>query len=164
MSVTPKEGEEVLLNGEMRKMARILVIDDDSGVRSMLRCMFERSGYEVITASDGKEGLSICHSVGVDLVITDIFMPVQDGFETILRIRKELPRLKIVVISGGGKGMKPDGYLHMANAFGSQCVFKKPFNRNEMLKAVRDLLGEQCHDKKSDHNNSILTGKFDRVR
>lgn len=123
-------------------MARILVIDDDREVRSMLRDMFERSGYEVITAPDGKEGLTICHNVGADLVVTDLFMPVQNGLLTIRKIRNDLPELKVIAISGGGKGMEPDGCLNMAKILGAYHVVKKPFKRKEMLKLVHDLLAE----------------------
>jgi len=125
---------------EPNPQRRILVIDDEAQIRDMLGQMLTREGYEVIHASNGKEGMKICREQKIDLIITDIIMPEKDGIEMILEIRLHLPHLKVIAISGGGR-LGPDGYLEMAKKLGAQRAFFKPFNRKEILDAVHELVG-----------------------
>ena len=120
-------------------MARILVIDDDRQVRTMLRTMLELEGYEVEDAPDGKEGLELFHRKPADLIITDIIMPEKDGMEIIIEMRRELPDVKIIAISGGGH-IIPDHYLDSAELFGAVRTFAKPIERKEFLEAVKEIL------------------------
>jgi len=120
-------------------MASILIIDDDSGFRKMIRHMLEKEGYQVLEASDGNEGIEVYHSKKVDLVITDIFMPEKEGIETIIDLRRDNPDVKIIAVSGGGWKGDFDA-LKIAEAFGVQKAFEKPFERDEMLKTVSRLL------------------------
>ena len=64
-------------------MARILVIDDDPDTRAMLELTLKSAGYEVISAADGREGVARQCTSPADLVITDLYMPNQEGLETI---------------------------------------------------------------------------------
>src|SRR2546422_7952751 len=82
-------------------MARIILIDDEDAVRRTVRLALERAGHQVLEASDGEAGLKLLAQSGADLVITDIFMPGQDGIVTVRRIRKESPGVKVIAISGG---------------------------------------------------------------
>ena len=70
---------------------RILVIDDDAIFRELVRTILTSKGFVVEEASDGKEGMKAVHSSPLDIVITDIFMPEQDGFEVIRKLRQEFP-------------------------------------------------------------------------
>ena len=120
-------------------MARILVIDDDAQVRSMLRTMLELEGYEVEDAPDGNEGLKLFRQKSADLVVTDIIMPEKDGMEIIIEMRREFADVKIIAISGGGH-IIPDHYLDSAELFGAVRTFTKPIERKEFLEAVKELL------------------------
>ncbi len=82
-------------------MVRILLIDDDDDFRSMLRMALEQDGYVVEEARNGLEGSQRQRTEPVDLVITDILMPEQEGLETIQALRQEFPEIKIIAISGG---------------------------------------------------------------
>ena len=75
-----------------------------------------------------------------DLVITDIFMPEQEGLETIKELKHDFPAVKIIVISGGGAGLKPEPYLKIAGQFGANKTLTKPFKRDDILRAVKELL------------------------
>lgn len=121
-------------------MARILVIDDDEQIRIMFRNMLERDGYEVICASNGKEGIRLYRENPADLIITDLIMPEKDGMEIIMELKRDFPEVKLIAVSGGGH-IKPDEYLSIANLLGAQCSFTKPFERDEILKAVKELMG-----------------------
>ena len=120
-------------------MARILIIDDEPQIRSMLTLMLEREGYEVVEASDGVAGIKIYRQNPVDLIITDLIMPNKDGIGMIIDLKKEFPDVKIIAMSGGGLN-KPDGYLKGAKKLGAACTLTKPIDREEMLKAVKDTL------------------------
>jgi len=123
-------------------MARILLIDDDEGFRSMLQRTLQRAGYEVVASGSGKEGLDLLSRVRVDLVLTDIIMPDMDGLEIIQRLRQTQPSLKIIAISGGGR-KKPDSYLKCAQLFGALAVLTKPLDNQQLFASIEAAL---CSD------------------
>jgi len=120
-------------------MIRILVIDDDLQIREMLTKFSERAEYEVLAAPDGKAALKLHSANPVDLIITDIVMPEEDGLETIMELRRRFPEVKIIAISGGGK-IEANKYLDIAKVMGAQRAFSKPFELAELLEAIRELL------------------------
>ena len=121
-------------------MAKILIIDDEEQVRLYLRSILEPEGHEVVEAPDGKVGLQLYREEPVDLIITDVFMPEKEGLETIRELRSEYPEVKIIAISGGGRTGNLD-FLPLAKTFGALRTLAKPFDRQEMLDAVQEVLG-----------------------
>ncbi len=122
-------------------MHTILIIDDDAQIRSMLKKMVKREGYQVITAKDGKEGVRIFESAAIDLVITDLIMPEQEGIETIIALKQKNTQVKIIAISGDGK-VNSISYLDMATKLGAQRAFTKPVDRKELIASIQLLLTE----------------------
>ena len=122
-------------------MPRVLVIDDDERIRSLLRAILEREGYEVETAVDGAQGLNFFRKNPADLVITDILMPEKEGLETIRELCEEFPDAKIIAISGGGSLAHPAVYLELCKKFGALRTFQKPVDRHELVTAVREIIG-----------------------
>jgi len=120
-------------------MARILIIDDEPQIRSMLKLMLERDGYEVVEAPDGVEGISVYRQNPADLIITDLIMPNKDGIGMIIDLKKEFPEVKIIAMSGGGLN-KPDGYLKGAKKLGASYTLTKPIDREEILRVVAAIL------------------------
>jgi len=123
-------------------MALILLIEDDYNLRSVLMMALEKSGHEVIEASDGKIGIEEFRKCPADLVITDIIMPEKDGIEVILILRKEFPDVKIIAISGGGRG-HADLYIDQAEKLGATRGLLKPFLISELLDEVGEVLGNK---------------------
>ena len=121
-------------------MARILVIDDDDAVRSAVRRILEPLGHEVQEADDGAAGLTLLAGKGADLVITDIFMPGQDGIVTVRRIRKEFPDVKMIAMSGGDSSGRMD-LRQDAVLLGAAASLRKPFEREDLMRAVAAVLG-----------------------
>ena len=115
---------------------KILVIDDDHMVRYALSRILQRSGYDVVTASDGKRGRMLVREELPDVVITDIIMPEQEGIETIGLLRHQYPQMKIIAISGGGRIRNVD-FLEMARSLGADDVISKPFEADELLDRLR---------------------------
>jgi len=121
-------------------MKRILVIDDEEQILNLLKAMFENEGYMVDTSTNGHNGLVCINNNLPDLIICDIVMPVKEGIETIIEIKKKYPSIKIIAISGGGKNNLQD-YLLMAKSIGASKTLSKPFRRKEILDAVEELIG-----------------------
>jgi len=122
-------------------MARVLVVDDESTMRQMLRQALERRGHTVDEAADGRQALQRLAEHQADLVITDLVMPEMEGIETIQAVRRKFPGIPIVAISGGGR-LEPENYLSMAGQIGANRTFAKPFRLEEILTAVRELTEE----------------------
>ena len=117
----------------------ILLIDDDAMYRAMLRHMLEYEGYTVVEAANGREGVRRYRQAPTDVVITDLIMPEQEGIETIEILRRDAPEVKIIAISGGARGGHMD-FLDMAKHLGAQQILRKPFAREELLQALREIL------------------------
>jgi CheY-like chemotaxis protein len=120
-------------------MARILLIEDDENVRTVLYLTLVHYGHTVVEASNGREGLDLFRQGSVDLVITDIVMPEKEGFEVLMKIRRKNPALKIIAISGGGLHNAAH-YLHTAKLLGAAKVLAKPFSNEALMAAVNELL------------------------
>src|SRR5579863_3817169 len=120
-------------------MKKILVIDDNMVVRNTLVQILESEGYEVISAEDGRRGLSVFRSERPDLVVTDIIMPEKEGIETIRDIRGESPDAKIIAISGGGRIGNTD-FLKIARQLGASDIVAKPLDPDHFLDVVKNCL------------------------
>jgi len=120
-------------------MARILVIDDDADVRRAIRRQLESDGHEVIDAPDGKAGMRLFREDPTDLVVTDLFMPEQEGLETIRQLRRPFKDVKILVVTGAAPG-GPLDFRAQATLMGAAATLSKPFTRQELLGTVSALL------------------------
>ena len=120
-------------------MTKILVIDDEVLVRQTLARILAGSGYQVIDAKDGNDGIEAVRRERPDLVITDILMPEKEGLETIMELRRESPATKIIAISGGGDTGNLE-YLQAARRLGACDALAKPFGAHELLQHVRACL------------------------
>ncbi len=123
-------------------MPRVLVVDDDAQVRTMLQMTLEKAGYETEVAADGNAAIRLQRERPSDILITDIMMPDKDGLETIMAFRREFPNSGIIAISGGGCGA-PGDLLPVAVHLGATRAFFKPVGRHELLEAVQALLNER---------------------
>jgi CheY-like chemotaxis protein len=121
-------------------MRRVLVIDDNGDLRDLMQVILLGDGHLVDVASSGQEGLAALREAAYDLVVTDIFMPGQDGIETIQQLRAEFPAVKVLAVSGGGKISPSHGYLLTALEIGADAVLPKPFDPAALSGIVRRLL------------------------
>ena len=126
----------------MKKTKRILIIDDEQMALQLLRKILEGEGYEVEIAVNGQEGLELFRRQPCDLVITDMVMPVKDGLQTILELRKEAPDLPVIAISGGGAIAK-ERYLTVAGYLNKVITIAKPFAVEAIVAAVAGFFEDQ---------------------
>ena len=119
---------------------RIMVVDDDPGIRRALHILLSRAGYRVTQARDGVEALRLWRDGGGDLVITDLHMPEKNGIEMIVELLSHTPGIRIIAMSGGGQTRRLD-LLGNAIMLGAVLTIEKPFTLNEMMETVRRALG-----------------------
>lgn len=122
-------------------VARILLVDDDDEVRSVLARHLTGAGYEILEAADGRRCLELLRTTPVDLVILDIYMPELDGIAVIAQANRDFAHVPILAISGGGT-VPRDQTLEIARRLGATRTLTKPFEREDLMSAVRELLGE----------------------
>jgi len=118
-------------------MKKILVIDDDPGVVSVLQNRLVANGYEVQTAADGVVGQQLVHSFAPDLIILDIVMPSLDGYSLYQEIRSEYNlKMKPIIVLTGKSEMG-----ELLRIQGAGVVITKPFKMEDLLQEVSRLLG-----------------------
>jgi CheY-like chemotaxis protein len=115
----------------------ILVVDDEPAARELIRTTLEGAGYDVLEACNGREAEAVLAGSHVDLMITDIVMPEQDGLETIKAVRKTHPLLRIIAMSDAASGYQ----LRAAKLLGADAVIAKPLTHGVLGDTVRSQLG-----------------------
>lgn len=121
-------------------MPTILVMDDDKPTRELLERALSGAGYTVLTAVDGQTGLDRFRQQSVDLVVMDIYMPGMNGPTAMLKILREKPEVKVIVLSGAHIGTELVNFLPTMEQLGASCTFEKPLEMNILLKTVAKLL------------------------
>lgn len=120
-------------------MARILLVEDDDALRVMLKVLLTGAGHEVWEAADGTRICDVYQQQRFDLVITELVMPNVEGLEVIMELRRTDPNVRIIAMSGVGKG-RDEEYLRIARKVGAQVTLSKPFGNEQFLEAVRSAL------------------------
>ena len=115
-------------------MPSVLLIDDDPDYREVLRIFLETRNYQVFEAANGKEGLRALAKNPVDLVITDILMPEQEGLETIQAIRRDWPGQKIIAMSASEAIT-----LRMAERLGANATYSKSESLRQLAEMIEQI-------------------------
>ncbi|WP_456430881.1 response regulator [Thermosulfuriphilus sp.] len=121
----------------MAKNKRILVVEDDLEVLSMLKDYLQFVGYEVTTAEDGLKGMKALKEGQFDLVITDLTMPYVSGIGLITIIKREHPNVPVIAITGFGYYAE-----ELAHEKKADYILSKPFEIEELRQIITHLLGE----------------------
>lgn len=117
-------------------MVRILVVDDNGDLRETLRHLLALSGYEAETARDGEEAMAMHRRHPFQVLLTDIYMPLSDGLETIQAFRHAAPQIRVIAMSGGGDVAK-GRYLDVASEIGADATLEKPFEFATLLAVLK---------------------------
>jgi CheY-like chemotaxis protein len=117
----------------------ILVVDDVAAFARLLADSLRAAGHAVVCAANGREAIGLLPAHRFDLVVTDIIMPVGNGFELIDEVRRLQPAARILAISGGGKLYSAEACLQSAEQSGTDGVLLKPFGPGELIDAVQRL-------------------------
>jgi DNA-binding NtrC family response regulator len=116
-------------------MVRVLVVDDNADMRDSLRHLLAHAGYDAEAARDGQQAMELHRQRPFQILITDIYMPLTDGLETIQAFRRATPGIRIVAMSGGGDIAK-GSYLGVATEIGADATLEKPFAFELLLDAL----------------------------
>lgn len=121
-----------------RSAAEVLIVDDEPVIRGLLENVLVSRGHKVLTAENGVDALGILRVTAVDMVISDIQMPVMDGFELFSRLEREFPRVKRVLMTG----CDIDEYLAMIREYNIGNVLSKggDFHIGEITRYIESLL------------------------
>jgi DNA-binding response OmpR family regulator len=142
-----KEEVEIrrMCQSRQKKMAKkkILVIDDMPNVVTMVKARLEASGYEVIAALDGQQGLTYAYSENPDLIILDIVMPAGGGYSVYTRLKMSPKTRSVPVIFLTAKDRPED--VARAYNLGAQYYVKKPYKPEMLLETVKKVLESSVH-------------------
>ena len=117
-------------------MFRILVVEDDAELRELFRQVLGKNGYQAVGAADGVQALDALDNDYYDLIISDVMMPVMDGYELVRQLREAGITIPVLMITA------KDGFDDMRTGFlsGTDDYMVKPVNVNEMVLRVGALL------------------------
>jgi CheY-like chemotaxis protein len=120
-------------------MAVILIVDDNADSRWILSELVGRDHHQVLEARDGREAVEVYRARRPDIVMLDLYMPGQDGFETLRILRQEYPASRIIAVSAGWNKGDKDG-LTLAREMGADLTIRKPIDMDVVRHAVSELL------------------------
>jgi len=122
----------------MSDKKKILVIEDESDFRMMLRARLEANGYEVAEAEDGAVGLETARKINPDLIMLDVMMPKMDGYKVARLLKFDEKRRHIPIVMLTARSQQND--RETGKAVGADAYLTKPYNPEEMLETVARLL------------------------
>jgi DNA-binding NtrC family response regulator len=115
-------------------MPRILIVDDEGSILTLLAAVFNSAGYEVRTAGDGREAVAICQGERFDAVLSDVVMPTMNGHELVRWVAKQYPSTRTLLMSGFDPGCE-------GCPLAPRCeLLKKPFRPSEAVSFVDRVL------------------------
>ena len=114
---------------------RILIVDDDEELASLLTELLIREGFSVETRNDGRRGLATALNGGFDLIVLDVMLPGMDGFEILRRVRRET-RIPVLMLTARGE----DEDRIVGLELGADDYLPKPFNTRELVARIRAIL------------------------
>ena len=117
---------------------RVMIVDDDASVRSLLRLTLPAEGFEILEAADGADAISLLACETPDLVLLDWQMPGASGAEVLGTLRRRLPDVSVIVLTASIERAERD----RAAALGADAFLTKPFSPLELLSEIERLLGD----------------------
>lgn len=121
-------------------IATILVVEDEAGIRALVRKILRRQGYEVLEAANGQDALALCREPGrhVDLLITDVLMPQMGGRELVERLQTQGHEMKVLYVSG----FTGDSAVYAGDLPPGTAFLQKPFTLGSLLDKVKEVLAQ----------------------
>lgn len=113
----------------------LVIADDDRMIRNAYRMAAERRGYVVFEAEDGEAAMRLVKDHAIDWLLLDILMPKKEGLETLVELKRDFPRLKIIAMSASG-GRSNTDLLQVAQKLGADATLRKPFSPSALFTLV----------------------------
>ncbi len=133
----PRNRRPALANLAAPGHGRVMLVEDETGLRELAFRVFEHAGYDVVSATNGVEALemALASTEPIDLLVTDIVMPRMSGFELVERLTESLPNLKVLFVTGHS-----DEAVSLRSPIGGHEILKKPFSPRELLERSRVVM------------------------
>jgi two-component system alkaline phosphatase synthesis response regulator PhoP len=129
---------------------KILIVEDEEGIRGFLRINFQRNNYKVLEASSGEEGINIARVEKPKVAILDVMLPGIDGFMVCETLRKEFPSMGIIMLTAKGQDLDKI----MGLECGADDYVVKPFNPTELILRTKALI------RRSSENNEVTENRM----
>jgi len=140
------------VHGVEDDMARtVLVIEDDPASARLAKLILGSEGYQTVVASDGLQGLKMAQADPPDLILLDLMLPGQDGFEVLHRLRAGPRTADVPVVVVSAKAQATD--KQAAAKIGADAYLTKPYRRTELLPLIRSVLSERPEKDESESLN-----------
>ena len=121
------------------RQRRVLVVDDDPSIIETFGAILKSEGYEVLTASSGRDAVALARQEPVDLILLDLVMPGMDGLAALPQLREARPTAPVVILCAD---VEPDGEVE-AFGSGAVAVLLKPPDVDKLLRMVEELTGRR---------------------
>ena len=121
-------------------MVNILVVEDQKSMLNLIQESLEIEGYRVLTAANVPDASKILDAEPIDVLMTDLNLPERSGIELVVKSSNEYENVYIIVVTGGD--IAGNEYIEEARVLGAHKAFKKPFDMNELKKAIEEGLAE----------------------
>jgi two-component system nitrogen regulation response regulator NtrX len=121
------------------RQRRVLVVDDDPSIIETFGAILRSEGYEVLTASSGRDAVALARQEPVDLILLDLVMPGMDGLAALPQLREARPTAPVVILCAD---VEPDGEVE-AFGSGAVAVLLKPPDVDKLLRMVEELTGRR---------------------
>jgi CheY-like chemotaxis protein len=149
----------------MRSLKSVLIVEDDADMRRLVDLSLQADGHETVFAVDGASAIGVARNSHPDLIVLDIGLPAGDGFTVMDRLNAMpiLAKVPVIVLSGRDAA----GDETRALAAGAKAFLQKPFNRDELVAAVRDVLGvteEETVEPAPENDVATQTDSQDPIR
>ena len=134
-------------------MPKILIVDDEPNIVTLISRYAQREGYDIVTASDGREAIDKCRSEDFDVIIMDVMMPDTDGFTACKKI-KESKDIPVIMLSDSG--------TEFDNLFGFEVgvdyYVTKPFSPMELMARIKVILSHSRSTEQKSDNGKLTVG------
>lgn len=137
----------------------ILVIDDEASICEIIKATLEAHGYEVLTANEGTQAVALYaqHGESINVVLTDMMMPVMDGMTTIRVLNRMNPDVRIIAFTG----MAPEGAHAEARELGAMAWIQKPFSASKLLSTIEEVLARPSSPPPSQQISPLSNGRLE---
>lgn len=144
--------------GDVTTPTLVLLVDDEPDLLAALEMYLDDEGFSVVTARDGERAIALLEAVQPQVVVTDIMMPVMDGFEFLRRYKGRPGAAPVIAMSAF------ESYTEQAVAFGADAVLAKPFEPDELVRVLRQAAARKLPEPTTGRRPSVKEGEHERVQ
>ncbi|MFA6508149.1 MAG: response regulator [Treponemataceae bacterium] len=124
-------------------MSTILIVDDEPSILEVTSAILERQGFQTIKAENAEDAEKVLVKGGIDAMVVDVVLPGRGGIDILMGLREHNSKIPVIVMSGKVR-TGSDPFRLLAIQFGAKCILAKPFTGDELVAAVKAVLGESC--------------------